>query len=284
MKRIVTPINFSDLSEYGLQLALKIAQRLNAKIYLLNIIYPPQGTTFSAYGDVNKLPRNEQDRFTVELVRKNLQRMEALKEKYGSYNIDIEPGIEFGNLKNGIDQFIVNNNIDFVVMGANSSENFVEHFVGNDTEKVIRVSKCPVITVKQKKKDFHPENIVVPLDVENELYEGLDKIIEFNKAMQAKTHLLHILNSSGLSTEESLQRLNKVAEKFNIPNYSLNTIDEKNAVQGIQGFSKRINADMIAMITHGRKGLKNLVFGSMVEELNKENELPMLIINKEEVI
>lgn len=284
MNRIVTPTDFSKLSEYGLQMALQTAKHINAEIFLLNIVYPPQGTTFSAYGDVNKLPRNEQDRFTVELVRKNLQRMEALQEKYKSYNIKIEPGIEFGNLKNGIDQFIVNNDIDLVVMGANSNQNFVEHFVGNNTEKVIRVSKCPVITTKREIKSFEPKNLVIPLDVDNELFEGLEKIVEFGEEVNGKMHLLHILNSSGLSTEVSLQRLEKVAKDYRIKNYTLNTIDEKNAVQGVNGFAKRIKADMIAMITHGRKGLKNLIFGSMAEELIKENEIPMLIINKEEII
>ncbi|MCF8234745.1 MAG: universal stress protein [Bacteroidales bacterium] len=284
MKRIVTPTDFSKLSDYGLLMALQIAKKLNAEIFLLNIIYPPQGTTFSAYGDVNKLPRNEQDRFTVELVRKNLQRMEALQEKYKSYSIKMEPGIEFGNLKNGIDQFIVNNDIDLVVMGANSSQNFVEHFVGNNTEKVIRVSKCPVITTKREIKSFEPKNLVIPLDVDNELFEGLEKIVEFGEEVNGKMHLLHILNSSGLTTEVSLQRLEKVAKDYRIKDYTLNTIDEKNAVQGVNGFAKRIKADMIAMITHGRKGLKNLIFGSMAEELIKENEIPMLIINKEEII
>ncbi|MCF8351331.1 MAG: universal stress protein [Bacteroidales bacterium] len=284
MKRIVTPTDFSKLSDYGLLMALQIAKKLNAEIFLLNIIYPPQGTTFSAYGDVNKLPRNEQDRFTVELVRKNLQRMEALQEKYKSYSIKMEPGIEFGNLKNGIDQFIVNNDIDLVVMGANSSQNFVEHFVGNNTEKVIRVSKCPVITTKREIKSFEPKNLVIPLDVDNELFEGLEKIVEFGEGVNGKMHLLHILNSSGLTTEVSLQRLEKVAKDYRIKDYTLNTIDEKNAVQGVNGFAKRIKADMIAMITHGRKGLKNLIFGSMAEELIKENEIPMLIINKEEII
>jgi universal stress protein A len=41
---------------------------------------------------------------------------------------------------------------------------------------------------------------------------------------------------------------------------------------------KRINADLIVMATHGRRGLKHLVLGSVTERVVRESPVPVLTI------
>ncbi len=55
--------------------------------------------------------------------------------------------------------------IDLVVMGTSGEENAAEAFTGNHTEQVIKISKCPVLSVRDgfQIKDFN--KIVLAVNV-----------------------------------------------------------------------------------------------------------------------
>lgn len=50
------------------------------------------------------------------------------------------------------------------------------------------------------------------------------------------------------------------------------------AAEEILGVAKEVQADMIAMGTHGRRGIDRLLFGSVAEKVVKSAEIPVLTI------
>ena len=53
---------------------------------------------------------------------------------------------------------------DLIVMGTNGTQGGSKKFIGSNAEKVVRLSKCPVITIKGKEHRDGCENIILPLD------------------------------------------------------------------------------------------------------------------------
>ena len=56
-------------------------------------------------------------------------------------------------------------------------------------------------------------------------------------------------------------------KEFNYPNYSLHIYNDVNVENGVLNFANHVNADLIGMSTHGRKGLAHFFNGSISEDL-----------------
>ena len=280
MKNILVPTDFTEIAERGLKVAVNLAKHSKAEIHLMNVIYPVRGTTFSAYGDINNIPKTQEDRFMAELVRKNEQRMESLIAEYEASGVNIHPVFDFEDKVNGINAFVKENDVDLVVIGTTGSTSLSEYFFGSNTEKLIKASECPVISVRQEVTDFYPRNIIFAVDVENELYSGSEYIREFADKYNSTVHLVYVIND-GIKTDTAVKKLEKFASDYNFSDYSINTIPDDSPEISIRKFAKRKKADMLSMISHGRKGLSSHIFGSVTNEVLNDSEIPVLVVNKD---
>ena len=68
------------------------------------------------------------------------------------------------------------------------------------------------------------------------------------------------------------------ARVMNLENFSLNVYNDEKIENGIHNFSHEINADLIAMETHGRSGIKHLIWGSITEGVANHADMPVLSV------
>ena len=64
--------------------------------------------------------------------------------------------------------------------------------------------------------------------------------------------------------------------EFNVKNIATHIYNETNVEKGILNFANTINADLIGMSTHGRKGLSHFFNGSISEDLVNHAKLPVV--------
>ncbi len=77
--------------------------------------------------------------------------------------------------------------------------------------------------------------------------------------------------------------LAKVAEEIQRPNVSIKTIvSAGNAADEILKAAEDIKADLIAMSTHGRSGLRRLAFGSVTDKVLHAAKIPVLMVRAPE--
>ncbi|MDT8394023.1 MAG: universal stress protein [Bacteroidales bacterium] len=279
MKKILVPTDFSDTSEKGLSLAIDIVEHMQAKIILLNVIYPPEGSGFAATGDVNTAYQGEAAHFMAALVRKNKARLEKLIGKYKNRSVEITPQIDFENKVHGLNNFVEENNVDLIVMGTRGSKSLTEYFIGSHTENIIKVSNCPVISIKSEIENFYPDSIVMAIDIKNCEEEEILQLQKFTKKFDSKVHFLHVLDD-GIETDQAVKKLKSIAEKTQFANFTINTIDNENPPDAIMRYTKRLSADMLALVAEGKKGLKDLLFGSVTNDIINKIEIPVFVISK----
>ena len=281
MLNILVPTDFSETAEYGLDLAVDLAEQINGKITLLNVVYPATGSGFSAMGDVETSLQGEATHFMAELIKKNEARLNKEIDKYKDRNVDIIPQLYFQDKVQGLNAYVKKHHTDLIVIGTRGRKSLTEYLVGSHTENLIKVSDCPVISIKEKAEDFSLDNIVLAVDIKDQNFQKLDKLKILVDNFNSKVHFLYVMDD-GVDTDEAIDKLKKIAGKNGFSNYTINTVDNSNPEDAIKRYSNRRSADMLAVFSHGKKGLKELIFGSVTNDLINNVKIPVFVMSAED--
>lgn len=281
MERILVLTDFSDIADKGLETAARLGKQLgDAEIFLLNTELSTTGRRMAVTGDLSKQKDFENDRYMIELIRVNKNRLAQQAEAYQAEGLNIKPFIEIGPMQEIVNEFLDKHNIDLIVMGTSGESTFEEYFVGNHTEQVIRVADVPVISVKLSDHALEFNTIVLASDMNEKASEGLRPVQVLADKLGAKIHLVHVSSSV---TDSTRSKLENYAADYGVGNYILSVIEDSNTEAGIKKYAAEVGADMIAVITHGREGLGALLTHSVTEGIIKEASVPVLTVNMNEI-
>ena len=107
----------------------------------------------------------------------------------------------------------------------------------------------------------------------------MQKVIDFANYFKSEIHFLKVTTPSKFtSTEEATQQVKDFIKDLQLPNYSINIYNDSTIQSGILNFSRNIEADLIALTTHGRSGLSQLFTPSVTKNLTKNAMRPILTI------
>lgn len=86
-----------------------------------------------------------------------------------------------------------------------------------------------------------------------------------------------------LIKDRVMNYLENTGESIQIPGITINKIvSSGNAAEEILKAADELNADLIAMSTHGRSGLRRLAFGSITDKILRAAAAPVLIVRAPE--
>lgn len=287
MKKILVPTDLSVIAERGLTLAMEIAERSEAQISLVNFTRHPFGKTFTAMGEVSSKIDREGELFNLQLIQLNKQKLDALISKYSNRGVDIETDIVDEEFKDGIDEYLHREDIDLVVMGTSGEENATEVFTGNHTEQVIKISKCPVLSVRDgfKIEDF--DKIVLAVNVikdTSHLNEALDTLADLAACFDAHIYLLHVRDRAADYTDIDLKDFfTNMAQRAGLRNYSVTIYDAEDQAGGVIQFAREIKAGLIAVIKNSSDGIFRIFSNHFSDRLVKEVGRPVFTFNLQNV-
>jgi nucleotide-binding universal stress UspA family protein len=263
MKKILVPCDFSKPAINAFRLALDVAGQSKGTIDLVHVIELP------VMHDTVLMPvLTFEEQLLKELRQKADERFKKLSEKYISEGIKVTWKVEFGAPSRVLQDVIKEEAIDLVIMGSHGASGLREYFIGSNAEKMIRRSPVPVLITKEYHKGSI-KNIVFPntLHTENQT-ELIAKVKALQNFFEAHLHLVWINTPLNFTSDVITQkRLHDFAKRFALKNYSVNIFNHPNEEDGIIHFAQFVKADMIAMGTHGRKGLTHLINGSIAEDV-----------------
>ncbi len=268
MKKILVPCDFSAPAINAYRFALDVAALSNGTVYLLNVIELPviPNTVFTPVRSLGTALRRE-------MSIKAYENFDKISIRYKRDNVKVVSNVEFGIPSKTILNYAKKHSIDLVMMGSHGASGLKEYFVGSNTEKIVRLSTVPVMVVK----DFYMgpvKNIVFPnaLDVENQK-DLIRKIKALQALFKAHLHLVWINTPENFTSDTfTLKRLNAFAKRFTLRDFTINIFNHLSEEAGIIRFTNAIHADLIAMGTHGRKGLSHIMAGSMTEDVTNHGK------------
>ncbi|MEO9804900.1 MAG: universal stress protein [Reichenbachiella sp.] len=275
MKKILVPYDFSRYATNAMDFAGQIAKSINGEIILLHVIDPPMGSSFNTYGEI-ELEDQTDKLYMLKLIEKTEETLNvvATNEKYESNKIDYK--VVVGNPFESISKEISDSDVDLIVMGTKGSTGLEEYLLGSNTEKVVRFANCPVLSVPNKVNAESIKNIAFATNLEDDQ----DFIV---KELQMYQHLfgatLHLVWVNTFQVNQDLEmvknKLNELAERNELTKFEVHIYNAINAERGIMHFAEWQNMDMIALATHGHKGLAHLFIGSIAEDIVNQAKRPV---------
>jgi len=283
MKKILVPTDLSPVAEIGLKLAVQIARRTQASVSLVNFTQHPFNKTFTAMGDATTKLDDEADVFNIQLLHANKQKLEELAAKYNK-DVVIEFAIVDDEFKNGIDEYLSTENIDLVVMGTTGEENVTELFTGNHAEQVIRISHCPVITIRDGFNINDFDNMVLAVNTIKEelILHGIESLKTLAAFFDARIHLVHVINNASESVKDLTAYFTKLAESAHLMKYSVTVLEAHDQAEGVIMFARQIRAGLVAVIKKSHTGLFRMFSPHFSDRMVKETGRPVLTVHSEE--
>jgi len=281
MKRILVPTDFSEQAEYAIQLACQIMQKTSGEIVALHVLdhtglfdFSAGSSTYPMMGNPAGLDLDQQ--FLETLYDNAEEKCNKFLKKYEKEGCKITKKIKIGSAFHYITEEINEEKTDLVIMGSKGASGFEEVLIGSNTEKVVRHARCPVLTVKSKVNIEDVNDIAFATSFKEEDSHVAEEIVKLQEIFNAKLHLVRVNTPNNFETSRKLmERAKHFVKANNISNYTLNIYNDKVEEDGIIFFAQDIEADMIAMATHGHTGLVHLLSGSIAEDVVNHAQRPV---------
>lgn len=273
MKKILVPVDFSQPSENALRVAAKLAKKNNAKILTLHVVELAESLFGSGQFNVD----NEEIVFFMKLAKK---KFEEFLDKDFLKDVDVIHDIEVGSTTFAINDVVEKQNIDLIVMGSQGVSGIEEVMIGSNTEKVVRHSEIPVLVVKNDIKDFNFKKVLFATNFDLKNVKAYNKAKEFADSFDAQMKLVYI-NMPGnqfYSSEEIRDHMRKFLNEVEIPlnNENVKIYNDYSIQEGVLNAARFEKFDLIAIPTHGRKGLAHFFNGSIGEDVVNHSNLPVM--------
>ena len=269
MKKILVPIDFSEVSFNAAAFALELARKSKAKLVILHSAYFHYYNEFSYGVSINPQP------FIDELEEAIQEKMSDFKAKLkGDVPIEIE--VSSLSFLEAMRSVVRDHEIDLIVMGTSGSSGLEEFFIGSNTEKIVRKIDCPVISVPSQASAYAINKILVPLDIHEVQDEWMKNLARLHRFLEASLEFVWVRNPHGYEDEDEVRaKFDKLMEEYEIKNATLGIISNLVPVDGILDYAMESRADMLAMATHAHRGITHLMSGSVTEDTINHISIPV---------
>lgn len=277
MKKILVPTDFSKPAQIAVDVAADIAKKANAEILLLHVVEEASESAIKITGEVSAAGGWENKLFTIKLLERSKSQLDKVSEALRSAGVKVKQELRVGTAFRGMRDIITSQKVDLVVMGTAGRTKLEGMMLGSNTERVVRHSKCPVLTLHKKPAttDFKDIVYATSMSPDEEVFSRM--VRETQKMYNSTIHLVRI-NTPGNFQRDTVvkQSLQAFAKKLQLKNFTINIFNDVSEEEGIIYFADSIGADLIAMTTHGRTGFAHVIAGSIAEDVVSHAKRPVL--------
>ena len=184
---------------------------------------------------------------------------------------------------------------DLIVMATHGRGPLSRFGLGSVADQLVRRAPVPVLLVRPSENPPRTapepvvENILIPLDGSQLAEQVLEPAAELAQLMEARLCLLRVVKSRSTSADRGAAGLpdkseyegylERVAARLREHGLQVRTrvVAARHAAEAILEEARVHGADLIALATHGRGGLKRLLHGSVADRLIRGAALPILV-------
>ena len=147
IKRIMIPTDFSEYSNHALKYAISMAVNFKAKLYLVHVYELPLTSPM--------LPAEPYPTATRNQEQNNEERtLNRLSDELRAKGLETEPVFILGRPYMEIVRAAKELDIDLVILATHGRKGLSHLVFGSTAEKVVRLSPCPVLTIKHPEHEF----------------------------------------------------------------------------------------------------------------------------------
>lgn len=297
---IVVAVDFSDHSEVAVAQAMEIARHAGATLTLLHvgaIPDPPAGIPEAMTSTMERYRKILDERLAADR-----RQLAALRERLEGQGVEISHVLIDGFADNGICRAGEELDADLIVLGSHGRTGFKRFLLGSIAERVVRLSERSVLVAR--KPDGEPtggfHRIVVGTDFSPYSERALESALKV-AAKGATIDVVHCWHLPPLSsiayaptrtadklvepiresmTSAARDRGNALLEQYRTPDVTI-TFHALEAFpnRGLYEFVDEGDHDLVVTGSHGRRGFRRFVLGSVAEQTVRHAPCSVLVVH-----
>lgn len=275
IKNFIVPIDFSDDSLKGLELALLFSRRTYSNIQM---VYVQKKTAEHFPAQIREEYNHAKDKF-----EKILQ---ANAGKLGNnsklrYIIKKGPKV-YEEVVNQAESY----KDSIITSSTHGASGFEEFFIGSNAFKIISATTRPVITIRKGMVPANISKIVLPIDYMVETRQKVPMTSEIAELFGAEVHVVEV---SSTKNSKTIRRLNAYSKQVTgyLRGRGLTVKNESifgnNIADMTVDYAQTINAEMISIITEQGTSITNLILGNHAQQILNKSVVPVLNITPREM-
>ncbi len=285
-KKILVPLDGSDLAELALPYAEELANAFESEIILLHVSEPAE----SHYRHMHEL-----------YVKGVADRMKGRIER-------VSPVVVSGKAADEIISYADKNKVGLIIMTSHGRSGIMSWATGSIASKLLQAAAVPLLMVRAVKPGSKVQRpvllnrILLPLDgsvageaavpYAGELMSRLESEVTLFEVVSSGRHIRSVGGLDYISyPEEQMAMFKKDAQKYLDGVYrklkrrkgtvevTLKVGDKVGDVgQEILKFAEEKGVTLIAISSHGHSGIKKWVFGSIANKVVLNSKSPVLVV------
>ncbi|WP_232700970.1 universal stress protein [Halobacterium wangiae] len=283
-EEILFPTDGSAGATAAFDYVLDVAATHDATVHLLHVA----DTTRSAVGG--------QEDVVGALERRGQQIVDEAAERARERGVATHTDVLRGDPYRVVSDYAASADVDVIVMPTRGRRGLARFLLGSTTERVVRRSDVPVLTLKPDGAsdfDYPFENVLVATDGSDCARAALEAGVGVADEAGAALHLLSVVDVTSLGVdariamevfEESANRIVAESAAF-ATDAGVDTVSESvefgSSVSGVvRSYVRAHDVDLVVVGTHGRTGFDRYVLGSVAESLVRTSSVPVLTVRE----
>ena len=291
--KVMVPLDGSVFAESALPVARAIVRHGGGSLELVTVHEPIPAF---AQDDWEESARDWSEQYLREVTR-----------RLGEIDIPVEPIVLSGHVAETLEEHASSDEhrADLVVMATHGRGTFSRAWLGSVADHFVRHSPCPVLLVRPEREEkvdvtteWSCDRILVPVDGTEFSESILGYVMEFGRLLDAAVTLVQVvaypleiaspylphtvqMNQQVVddAKEAARKHLERVADQLAEDGVEadVKVLVDTQAGHGILRASEEVDADMIAMATHGRGGMSRAVLGSSADKVIRGTHRPVFV-------
>lgn len=277
MKRILFPTDFSEIATNAFIHVLQFAKVMQAEIIVLHshelLAFDEQffHENFSMIYDSAELSQ-------FDMFKEEVPKLHKMAEDLNADEIKMTHRLMEGKLVDNVKKSIVEDKIDFVVMGTSGITSWDAFFVGSNSGSVLIGIEVPMLCVPLGAKYRPIKNIGFTTRYRDKDKKALNSVIEIAQKLNAKVKCLYVKSSTSDVASETIALWEK---EYSTEPISFDIVISDDIKKTVLEFVFANNIDVLTLLTYKRGFFEGLFVPSYGDKSQHDIDIPILAIHSD---
>lgn len=298
LKSLLIPLDGSKFGESSLPLATAVARAAGASLHLAHVHrpYEPESLLANTSFQFEGVSVDEYDELHLHREEDYLAEMAG---PLGADGGTVEAKVLKGSrVAASLAAHAAAVDADMVFISSHGHSGFSRAWLGSVADEMIRTTTLPLVVTRntngQDAAATGIRHLLVPLDGSPLAESVLAPVRDLARATRARITLAHIVPvprlwpRTLLPTEDEVgpdllggsEYLSRIADGLRADGFDVATRVEPGGMPAtvIVELAKQLNADLLAMATHGYGGVRRTLLGSVADKVLRSSSIPVMVL------